>query len=71
MRTMTRQLTGLEEQLDDVKEDVGGEVDALIESMAELPAGSIGRVGDGLSRGSEFAGATGELAERFAGALYR
>ena len=38
MRTMTRQLTELEEQLDSMKENRRLEMDALIESMAELAA---------------------------------
>ena len=37
---------------------------ALIESIAELPAGTDGRVGDGLNRGLKFAGTAGELAKR-------
>ena len=61
MRTMTRQLTELEEQLDYMKEVARGEVDGLIEPFAELAAGSIGLVGDGLDWGSEFSGAAGEL----------
>ena len=56
MRTMTRQLTELEEQLDSMKQDTREGVDALTEAMAELASGSGGLVGDGLSRGSEFAG---------------
>ena len=63
MRTMTRQLTELEEQLDYMKEVARGEVDGLIEPFAELAAGSIGLVGDGLGWGSEFTGAAGELVE--------
>ena len=63
MRTMTRQLTELEEQLDYMKEAARGEVDALIEPFAELAAGSIGLVGDGLDWGSEFSGAAGELVD--------
>ena len=51
MRTMTRQLTELEEQLDSMKQDTREEVDALTEAMAELASGSVGLVGDGLSRG--------------------
>ena len=51
MRTMTRQLTELEEQLDYMKDVARGEVDALIEPFAELSAGSIGLVGDGLGLG--------------------
>ena len=63
MRTMTRQLTELEEQLDYMKEVARGEVDALIEPFAELAAGSIGLVGDGLDWGSDFTGAAGELVD--------
>ena len=63
MRTMTRQLTELEEQLDYMKDVARGEVDALIEPFAELAAGSIGLVGDGLDWGSEFSGAAGELVD--------
>ena len=48
MRTMTRQLTEFEEQLDYMKDVARGEVDALIEPFAELSAGSIGLVGDDL-----------------------
>ena len=67
MRTMTRQLTELEEQLDYMKEAARGEVDALIEPFAELAAGSIGLVGDGLDWGSEFSGAAGELVDAVRG----
>ena len=67
MRTMTRQLTELEEQLDYMKEVARGEVDALIEPFAELSAGSIGLVGDGLDWGSEFTGAAGELVDAVRG----
>ena len=67
MRTMTRQLTELEEQLDYMKDVARGEVDALIEPFAELAAGSIGLVGDGLDWGSEFSGAAGELGRSGAG----
>ena len=63
MRTMTRQLTELEEQLDYMKEAARGEVDALTRPFAELAAGSIGLVGDGLGWGSDFTGAAGELVE--------
>ncbi len=63
MRTMTRQLTELEEQLDYMKEAARGEVDALVEPFAELSAGSIGLVGDGLDWGSDFSGAAGELVD--------
>ena len=48
--------TELEEQLDSMKQDIREGVDALTEAMAELASGSVGLVGDGLSRGSEFAG---------------
>ena len=67
MRTMTRQLTELEEQLDYMKEVARGEVDGLIEPFAELAAGSIGLVGDGLDWGSEFSGAAGELVDAVRG----
>ena len=67
MRTMTRQLTELEEQLDYMKEAARGEVDGLIEPFAELAAGSIGLVGDGLDWGSEFTGAAGELVDAVRG----
>ena len=67
MRTMTRQLTELEEQLDYMKEAARGEVDGLIEPFAELAAGSIGLVGDGLDWGSEFSGAAGELVDAVRG----
>ena len=45
MRTMTRQLTELEEQLDYMKEVARGEVDALIEPCSGPAAGSISLVG--------------------------
>ena len=67
MRTMTRQLTELEEQLDYMKEVARGEVDGLIEPFAELSAGSIGLVGDGLDWGSDFSGAAGELVDAVRG----
>ena len=67
MRTMTRQLTELEEQLDYMKEVARGEVDGLIEPFAELAAGSIGLVGDGLDWGSDFSGAAGELVDAVRG----
>ena len=67
MRRMTRQLTELEEQLDYMKEAARGEVDALIEPFAELAAGSIGLVGDGLDWGSDFTGAAGELVDAVRG----
>ena len=61
LSAMTRQLTELEEQLDYMKEAARGEVDALIEPFADLAAGSVGLVGDGLDWGSDFTGAAGEL----------
>ena len=64
MRTMTRQLTELEEQLDYMKDVARGEVDALVEPFAELAAGSIGLVGDGLGWGSEFSGAAASWSTR-------
>ena len=64
---MTRQLTELEEQLDYMKEVARGEVDGLIEPFAELAAGSIGLVGEGLDWGSEFSGAAGELVDAVRG----
>ena len=67
MRTMTRQLTELEEQLDYMKDVARGEVDALIEPFAELSAGSIGLVSDGLDWGSDFSGAAGELVDAVRG----
>ena len=67
MRTMTRQLTELEEQLDYMKEVARGEVDALLESFAELAAGSVGLVGDDLDWGSEFTGAADELVDAVRG----
>ena len=60
-------LTELEEQLDYMKEVARGEVDALIEPFAELAAGSIGLVGDGLDWGSDFSGAAGELVDAVRG----
>ena len=42
---------------------IEAEVDALVEPFAELAAGSIGLVGDGLDWGSEFTGAAGEVVE--------
>ena len=44
--------TELKEQLDSMKQDIREGVDALTEAMAELASGSVGLVGDGLSRGS-------------------
>ena len=38
-------------------------MDGLIEPFAELAAGSIGLVGDGLDWGSDFSGAAGELVD--------
>ena len=67
LSAMTRQLTELEEQLDYMKEAARGEVDALIEPFAELAAGSVGLVGDGLDWGSEFTGAAGELVDAVRG----
>ena len=60
-RTMTRQLTELEEQLEHMREVARGEVEALAEPFAELAAGPLGLVTDGLDWGGEFTGAAGEL----------
>ena len=67
LSAMTRQLTELEEQLYYMKETARGEVDALIEPFAELAAGSVGLVGDGLDWGSDFTGAAGELVDAVRG----
>ena len=59
MRTMTRQLTELEEQLDSMKQDIREGVDALTEAMAELwrpdPSASsaTGSAGAPSSRGTD------------------
>ena len=63
MRTMTRQLTELERQLDYMEEVARGEIDALIEPFAELAAGPVGLVTDGLQWGTEFSGVAGELVD--------
>ena len=63
MRTMTSQLTELERQLDYMEEVARGEIDALIEPFAELAAGPVGLVTDGLQWGGEFGGIAGELVD--------
>ena len=50
--------TELKEQLDSMKQDIREGVDALTEAMAELASGSVGLVGDGLSRGAPHTGST-------------
>ena len=61
MRAMTSQLAELEEQLDYMREVAQGEVEALAEPFAELAAGPVGLVSDGLDWGAEFRGAAGDL----------
>ena len=61
MRAMTGQLTKLEEQLDHMREAARGEVDALTQPFADLAAGTVGLVSDGLDWSSEFTGGAGEL----------
>ena len=63
MRTMTSQLTELERQLDYMEEVARGEIDALVEPFAELAAGPVGLVTDGLQWGTEFSGVAGELVD--------
>ena len=61
--TMTRQLSELEDQLTHMKQAALGEVNALTSPFTDLAASSIGLVGEGLSWGSDFTGAAGELVD--------
>ena len=61
MRTMNRQLTELEDQLDYMREVARGEVDALADPFTDLAAAPVGLVTDGLDWGTEFRGAAGDL----------
>ena len=61
MSAMTGQITKLEEQLDHMREAARGEVDALTDPFADLAAGTVDLVSDGLDWSSEFRGGAGEL----------
>ena len=67
LRTEARQLSGLEAQLEQMKQAARGEVDALTEPFTELAAGPVGLVGEGLGWGSDLGGAAGELVDAVRG----
>ena len=61
LRSMARQLSELEDQLDHMERAARGRINALVEPFADLAADPFGLVRDGLSWSSDFTGAGGDM----------